>query len=663
LNIFSNIFKHGQIIINLNDLTQLLAIFIAAISFIGSIIGFIGSIITIKGYYDTNNADKNENPPEVARRKSSLAKIKHILDLSLRDIDVPIELDLCECGEKVSPPDKMPFPLPKPVTRQLPSSANILKIFDEYLGGSFLILGDPGSGKTTLLIQLAKGLRDMADSDEHRPIPAVFHLSSWADYEQPLSEWLIDELNNGYKISRNFAVKSIKDDMILPLLDGLDEVAPEKRELCVKEINKFIEQHGSISIVVCCRSKEYDALNMRLGLSSAMCVKLLSRTKIEDHLKSYGTIMDGVLVALKDDDILWELLKTPLMLNIVTQAFKGKSAESVHGVGTLEERRTQIFDAYKYAMFHRVGRVEDKSYMPQQTEHWLSWLAKSMKQHNPATFYLEKLQPDWLPSVRQRKIVFYGAALIYGLIIGLGAFAFFSKFYGMFYGQIMGLLSFNIAIIGTSSQSKIKLYETLKIPTSRKFYFYFIFVYIMSFPVIVFISMSFAKNLAPFIILIAAIVLLMSLIEKKYPEKYEIFNQEIEQQFSDDLDIRRSPNEGVYRNAKNGLTLGLVIALTSLPFVIMGRVLLYKENVFDLSVLMWGMLLLLISISMSFGGLAFLQHFILRAMLMCNKFAPFRYEKFLDYAASLIFLRKVGGGYEFIHGMILDYFASLEPPK
>jgi len=38
---------------------------------------------------------------------------------------------------------------------------------------------------------------------------------------------------------------------------------------------------------------------------------------------------------------------------------------------------------------------------------------------------------------------------------------------------------------------------------------------------------------------------------------------------------------------------------------------------------------------------------------------PRRLVPFLDHAAERIFLRKVGGGYIFIHRMLLDYFAAL----
>jgi hypothetical protein len=38
---------------------------------------------------------------------------------------------------------------------------------------------------------------------------------------------------------------------------------------------------------------------------------------------------------------------------------------------------------------------------------------------------------------------------------------------------------------------------------------------------------------------------------------------------------------------------------------------------------------------------------------------PRDYVRFLDYAAALIFLRKVGGGYIFVHRLVMEHFAGL----
>jgi hypothetical protein len=59
-----------------------------------------------------------------------------------------------------------------------------------------------------------------------------------------------------------------------------------------------------------------------------------------------------------------------------------------------------------------------------------------------------------------------------------------------------------------------------------------------------------------------------------------------------------------------------------------------------------------------FGGRTCLRHFALRLVLWHNNLAPLNYIRFLDYAVARIFLRKVGGGYVFVHRMLLEYFAT-----
>ena len=64
------------------------------------------------------------------------------------------------------------------------------------------------------------------------------------------------------------------------------------------------------------------------------------------------------------------------------------------------------------------------------------------------------------------------------------------------------------------------------------------------------------------------------------------------------------------------------------------------------------------------GGLASLRHYVLRLLLWRTGSVPGHYVPFLDYAAERILLRKVGGGYIFVHRLLLEYFASLDstPP-
>ena len=58
------------------------------------------------------------------------------------------------------------------------------------------------------------------------------------------------------------------------------------------------------------------------------------------------------------------------------------------------------------------------------------------------------------------------------------------------------------------------------------------------------------------------------------------------------------------------------------------------------------------------GGTPCVKHIVLRLLLAYGGMMPINYIKFLDYAADRILLRKVGGGYMFIHRMLLEYFAA-----
>ncbi len=60
-----------------------------------------------------------------------------------------------------------------------------------------------------------------------------------------------------------------------------------------------------------------------------------------------------------------------------------------------------------------------------------------------------------------------------------------------------------------------------------------------------------------------------------------------------------------------------------------------------------------------YGGIEVLHHAVLRSLLRLEGNIPSRYPAFLDHAVDLIFLRRAGGGYIFIHQLLHDYFAQL----
>ncbi len=110
-------------------------------------------------------------------------------------------------------------------------------------GKTLLILGDPGSGKTIALLQLAKKLIAQTEQDLTKPIPIVFNLSSWGQKQQPIEKWLIEELKDKYQVPLTWSEPWLKQEQLILLLDGLDEVQAGKAG-CLCSSFKSIYYHS-----------------------------------------------------------------------------------------------------------------------------------------------------------------------------------------------------------------------------------------------------------------------------------------------------------------------------------------------------------------------------------------------------------------------------------
>ena len=64
-------------------------------------------------------------------------------------------------------------------------------------------------------------------------------------------------------------------------------------------------------------------------------------------------------------------------------------------------------------------------------------------------------------------------------------------------------------------------------------------------------------------------------------------------------------------------------------------------------------------IALLYGGKAVIYHFILKYVLYKRKTFPWDIASFLDYATKIIFLRRVGGGYIFVHRLLMEHFAEM----
>ncbi|PKN92929.1 MAG: hypothetical protein CVU44_12930 [Chloroflexi bacterium HGW-Chloroflexi-6] len=569
------------------------------------------------------------------------AWIKGVLDASLHGAAL-LDLGIKHDPEAVT---KYPWAIKKDSTDEtLPVGTSMLEIFDSIgMGRSLLILGAPGSGKTTMLLELARQLIACAREDVTQPIPMVFNLASWTE-KLTLADWLAQELNNLYSVPRKTAPDWVKGDKLLLLLDGLDEVRQESRAKCVEAINEFRKQNGLTSLAVCSRSQDYADLNTKLSLEGAIEVQPLTQEQIHKFFNRFGDEMAGIKQVLKKDSALREMAETPLFLSIMILAYRDKRDVEILVSGDERARRKHLFDTYIVRMFER-SHSKNTIFKKQNVLRWLSWLARRMVAHNQVPYLLERMQPSWLESVKQERVYRLRVGLSNGLIVGLIAGLFFGLLdvlvdeplvalrVGLFLGSFFGLLAGLSGGGAMSELSEIKTADRLGWSWERARYgllsamlfglLFWLIGELLAGPMIIWLFAGLTIGQTVWLVV--------------------------------SIDIRE-----IKQTSTGGQR--LIFSLRNAILLLLSTGMLYTLSGMLISGLPFGLLLGLmagLSFWSLYGGLAIIQHYTLRSILVRNNLLPWRLVPFLDHCVDLIFLRRIGGGYIFIHRLLMEHFAEM----
>ena len=308
----------------------------------------------------------------------------------------------------------------------------------EDIDGKLLILGAPGAGKTTMLLSLAEQLVVGALQNPQTTIPIVFELSTWKDDGQSIRDWLVEQLCENFGRSKRKVYGQWLDrGVLLPLLDGLDELGMVRQRKCAEKINEFARHYGRL--VVCCRVREYEEAGVRLdGLRGAVCLQALTDGQIERYLNQ---VRPGMWAAIQESEQMRQLLeplpeeevgllRVPLFVSIAAivyqpdQPFGGKAdlLEKYIDRQLALGKERKGFKNRKWAYKNPKREPDWKN-----TRHYLKWLATKLKQNNQTELLIEKLQPSWLDTLAQRRQY----RLINGLIFGLIAWLTFGLIFGL----------------------------------------------------------------------------------------------------------------------------------------------------------------------------------------------------------------------------------------
>ncbi|MET9592035.1 helix-turn-helix domain-containing protein [Streptomyces sp. NPDC006516] len=297
--------------------------------------------------------------------------------------------------------------------RDLDLNGDLRTVADTYRNiesQRLVILGRAGSGKSILAIKFVLGL--LAAPTSSLRVPVILSIGSWDPLTVTPRDLLIDHLLRDHPhLARTtpegatLAAELVDSDLILPVLDGFDELAEALRGPALEALNAT-----SHPLVLTSRRDEYARAvrDVHAPLVLAACVELadltvedlaayLPRTdRLGDSLGSGGAtgVWGAVLDELRRDTPasrqLGQVLGTPLMVTLArTMYSEVPGNDPVELLDTVRFPTGRHLEEHLLANFvptvyrHRTPERDDsapgqRNRDPGQAERWLGYLAHSL---------------------------------------------------------------------------------------------------------------------------------------------------------------------------------------------------------------------------------------------------------------------------------------------
>ncbi|GAA4630936.1 hypothetical protein GCM10023196_058310 [Actinoallomurus vinaceus] len=365
----------------------------------------------------------------------------------------------------------------------------IVAAFTSLPHAQLVILGEAGAGKTVMAMQLTLGLIEQQVPGD--PVPVLLPIASWNPNVEHAEEFITRRLREEYGFlaesgtDGDLAGTLLASGRLLPVLDGLDEIADGRHGAAVDALDRFAA--AGRPLVVTCRSHEYEQAVTRSGtvVSRAAVVEIeptdvdrviaflshpapsRSRWKpVFDHLRAHP---DGVLA---------RALSTPLMVALARTGFQDPATDPATLL-SLPDRRTvtgALLDGFVNSAYQPgppTGSL--RSYDPAKATRWLTCLAAHLDRAGTRDLWWWQLGPGLMSRrpARTEVTVTVLAVLAAGLAAGLGAALLVGP------GFALGAAVLGEAVVGISATGALRWlwpggyppYEPLALPRrSRRGY-------------------------------------------------------------------------------------------------------------------------------------------------------------------------------------------------
>ncbi|MGW2088173.1 helix-turn-helix domain-containing protein [Streptomyces sp. NPDC001880] len=164
---------------------------------------------------------------------------------------------------------------------------SVAEVYRRIGSGRLVVLGRAGSGKSILTIRFV--LDQLEAREPHDRVPVVFSIGSWDPTAVALRDWLIDRLVRDHPhLTRRapdgstLAAALVDADLVLPVLDGFDEIAEGLRSTALEVLNTT-----SLPLVLTSRRGEYTEAVQEAGAPLVWAAGLELTDLTLDDLAAY----------------------------------------------------------------------------------------------------------------------------------------------------------------------------------------------------------------------------------------------------------------------------------------------------------------------------------------------------------------------------------------
>jgi hypothetical protein len=306
--------------------------------------------------------------------------------------------------------------------------------------GRLVILGDPGYGKTVAALTLIKHIN--AHDEAGRRVAELFRLAEWQGWRgthpnAPLGDWLAERLAAVHpSLGMQVAQDLVDAELILPVLDGLDEIATvTQRRACVEAIEAYAGRGAPHHpFVLTCRAREYyelapdwvrdDERIVLIGLQPDQIQRRLAEPQIAGR-PAWRVLREHQAAG---DKAINELFGSPLRLAIALQVYRDRDPSELLTL-PLDQARRRLWE-----LLLETNADGYRNATAPQVRDWLAWFAAGMRQTGRQRFMLHELwsldPKDNLPAFQN--LVALVTGLLVALLVGLVG--------GLVVGPIVGLL-------------------------------------------------------------------------------------------------------------------------------------------------------------------------------------------------------------------------------